>query len=616
MDVGKVLEAAGLTNPQVRVFVGHWARHTGAAAVEVVAAGDDARLSAEALAAGEIRRVVGGRWFARSHRKDTVRSEERTFVATGDPADQGMHNNWLPVGQAQAAVEDRMRGASTGRTMYVVPYLLGPPGSPLQGWAAGVQLTDSRLVALQLIRLARVGAQHVNQLADPGGFVRAVHVTGDLDRLGQGSAADRRWLVTVPERRTILHFGSAHGDNAVLCRVAHGLRLACWDGWRSGRFLAESFMLVRITDKATGRRYHVCGGFPSGSGKTDLAMMQVPAELSGRWQVDFYGDDIAWLWVDEQGRLRAVNPEFGVFGVARDTNWTTNPAAMEAIGPCTGTLFTDVAHNEFVQAVWWEGRTFRPPTNTTGWRDWTGRLVSTRPPQWTDLNWAHSDSRFTTRVGNVPNLAADFADPAGVPIDAIVLGGRTGDREPLIRAISDPAEGIYDGLCLGSQAAFGPEGCLRYDPMAMRAYLSYPEADYAAHWLRIIGAAREKPIFAHVNWFARDAEGRFLWPGYRDDLRPLLWLLALRNGEVTGRQTPVGIVPTPDELDLTGLQLSPGDLEALLTVDMSRWQQEMTHRRRHLEQFAGLPEAIWAAHHRVAAALDAAAPAESDRAPR
>jgi phosphoenolpyruvate carboxykinase (GTP) len=615
VDVGAVLDAAGLKNPHVREHVEHWAWYTGAAAVEVVQTGDDARLLGEALAAGEIRPAGKGRYYARSHRKDTARSEERTFVASGDLADKGVYNNWRPAGQVQALVEERMRGASVGRTMYVIPYLMAPPGSPLERFAAGVELTDSRTVALHMIRMARVGAEHVNDLAQSNDFVRAVHVTGELDELGQGTAGDQRYFVTVGDRRTILHFGSSYGGNALLGKIAHGLRQASYDGWRSGVFLAEQFMLLGITDKLTGRKYHVCGGFPSASGKTNLAMMLAPDDLSDRWHVEFYGDDIAWLWVDEDGRLRAVNPEFGVFGVAKDTNGTTNPTAMEAVGPDTGVLFTNVAHNEFIHEVWWEGRTPTPPADSTGWRDWTGELIAERPAERTGEPWAHPNSRFTTTLANVPNIATDFADPQGVPIDAIIFGGRTRDREPLIRAITDIAEGVYDGLTLGAEATFaaeGVEGQLRYDPMSMRPFLSYPEADYAAHWLKIIGKARHKPIFAHVNWFARGADGHFLWPGYRDNLRPLLWLLALRNGEVTGRQTPVGIVPTAEELDLAGVELRPGDLDRLLSIDVERWRQEMGHRQTHLEQFAGLPEQIWAAHRRVAAALDAATP---DQAP-
>jgi phosphoenolpyruvate carboxykinase (GTP) len=476
VDVGAVLDAAGLKNPYMREFVELWAWHTGAAAVEVVEAADDPRLLAEGAATGEVRPAGQGRWYTRSHRKDTAGAEQRTFVASGDLRDKGVYNNWHPAGQVQSAVTDRMRGACAGRTMYVIPYLMAPPGCRLEPWAIGVQLTDSRIVALHMIRMARVGVAQVNNLIHPNSFVRAVHMSGDLDNLGQGTPADGRCFVTVADRRTILHFGSAHGDNALLCRAAHALRLGSYDGRRSGRFLAEQFMLIGITDRYTGRRYHVCGGFASNSGRTGRAMLLAPEQLSGRWQVDFYGDAITWLWVDKYGRLRAVNPESGVYGVVRDINGTTNPSAMEALGPDTGVLFTDVAHNEFINQVWWEGRTPRPPGDTTGWRDWTGRHVAARPAGW---NWAHPNSRFTTALANVPNLAADHADPEGVAVDAIIFSGGSHDREPLIRAITDVAEGVYDGLALGAEAsspADGPAGAMRYDPMAMRSFMSYSEA--------------------------------------------------------------------------------------------------------------------------------------------
>jgi phosphoenolpyruvate carboxykinase (GTP) len=369
-------------------------------------------------------------------------------------------------------------------------------------------------------------------------------------------------------------------------------------------------MLLGITDKQTGRKYHICGGMPSASGKTNLAMTLAPDALGDRYRVDFYGDDIAWLQVDpEDGRIYAINPEFGVFGVAKDTNEATNPTAVDAIAPGTGTIFTNVAYNPDTADVWWEGKTKQPPADVTGWRDWKGELVSERPDGEKDAPWAHPNSRFTTTLANVPNIAPDFDTPKGVPIDAIIFGGRTRDREPLVRAITDLAEGVYDGLTLGAEATFaaeGTEGVLRYDPMSMRPFMAYSEGAYAAHWLKVIGAATEQPLFAHVNWFQRDPEdGHFLWPGYRDNLRPLLWLMQLKNGEVTGTQTPVGIVPTAEELDLRGMDLPAGDLERVLTIDTARWRQEMTHREEHLSQFAGLPEEIWAAHRRVAAALDA-----------
>jgi phosphoenolpyruvate carboxykinase (GTP) len=507
-------------------------------------------------------------------------------------------------------LEERMRGASAGKTMYVIPYLMAPPGSPLEAFAAGVELTDSRTVVLHMIRMARVGVRYVNELADPDSFVRAVHVTGDLEDLGQGTADDQRYFVTVADERTILHYGSSYGGNALLGKIAHGLRQAAYDGWNSGQFLAEQFMLLGIHDQETGRIYHICGGFPSASGKTNLAMMLAPDALGERYRVDFYGDDIAWLRVDpEDGRIYAMNPEFGVFGVAKDTNETTNPTAVTAIGPGTGTIFTNVAYNADTEDVWWEGKTPEPPADPTGWRDWSGELISERDESRKGDPWAHPNSRFTTTLANVPNVSADFEDPKGVPIDAIIFGGRTSDREPLVRAITDLAEGVYDGLTLGAEATYaaeGVEGQLRYDPMSMRPFMAYPEGAYAAHWLKIIGAATEPPLFAHVNWFQRDPEDRhFLWPGYRDNLRPLLWLMQLKAGEVTGNKTPVGIIPTKEELDLVGVDVRPDDLDKILTIDVARWRQEMAHREEHLSKFADLPEEIWEAHRRVSAALDA-----------
>src|SRR3954464_15091967 len=604
------MDKAGLRNEHVRDYVREWFALTGADRIEVINASDDARLLREALDAGEIFPAGAGRYSARSHPKDTARSEERAVVATDDPADKGVYNNWRPASEMRPLLEERMRGASAGKTMYVVPYLMAPPGSPLEAFAAGVELTDCRPVVLHMIRMARVGVAYINELADQDSFVRAVHVTGDLENLGQGTPEDQRWFVTVADERTILHYGSSYGGNALLGKIAHGLRQATYDGWASGAFLAEQFMLLGITDKETGRTYHICGGFPSASGKTNLAMMLAPDALGDRYQVHFYGDDIAWLWVDpEDGRVRAINPEFGAFGVAKDTNEITNPTAVEAIAEGTGTIFTNVAYNEQTQEVWWEGRTPEPPADVTGWLDWTGQLISERPESRKAEPWAHPNSRFTTTLANVPNIAPDYENPKGVPRASIIFGGRTRDREPLIRAIADLAEGVYDGLSLGAEATFAAmrlAGVLQHQLMSMRPFMAYPEGVYAAHWLKVIGAATERPIFAHVNWFQRDpGDGHFLWPGYRDNLRALLWLARLRDGDVSGTRTPVGIVPTKEELELEGIDLQPGDLEKILTIDTDRWRQEMVHREEHLRLFPGLPEQIWEAHHRVTAALDA-----------
>ena len=607
-DVEAVLDAAGLKNEAVREYVAHWAGITGADRIEVVSSSDDARLIQEALEAGEIQPAGEGRYYSRSYHKDTARSEERTIVATNNPEDKGVYNNWRPAAEMKDKLTELMRGQSKGKTMYVIPYLMSPPGSPLEEFAAGVELTDNRTVVLHMIRMARVGIDLINNLANPDSFVRAVHVTGDLENLGQGTPDDQRYFVTVADERTILHFGSSYGGNALLGKIAHGLRQAAYDGWASKRFLSEQFMLIGIEDKETGKKWHICGGFPSASGKTNLAMMLAPDALGDRYYVSFYGDDIAWLWVGDDGKLYAMNPENGVFGVAKDTNENTNPTALASIEEGTEVLFTNVAYNDETHEVWWEGKTKQPPADVEGWRDWKGTLISERGEDEKDAPWAHPNSRFTTTLANVPNVAEDFEDPKGVPVDGIIFGGRTRDREPLIRAITDLAEGVYDGLTLGAEATFaaeGVEGQLRYDPMSMRPFLSYDEGDYAEHWMRIVGAAKEQPIFAHVNWFQKDPEdGHFLWPGYRDNLRPLLWLMQLKEGEVTGRQTAVGIIPTEEELGLEGCAVQPDDLETILSIDVERWKQEMEFREGHLKQFERLPKEIWEAHERVARALD------------
>src|ERR1700758_3790032 len=598
IDVDDVLESAQLKNEKVREYVRYWAGITGPDNIEVVSGADDARLIQESLDAGEIVPAGEGVYYARSYYKDTARSEERTIVATSNPADKGIYNNWYLAAEMKAKLTGLMRGASAGKTMYVIPYLMSAPGSPLEKYAAGVELTDNRSVVLHMNRMARVGVEHLNNLADQDSFVRAVHVTGDLENLGRGTPEDERYFVTVADERTILHFGSSYGGNALLGKIAHGLRQAAYDGWTSGKFLAEQFMLLGITDKVTGKKWHIAGGFPSASGKTNLAMTLSPDALGDRYYVDFYGDDIAWMWVGEDGRLYGMNPEFGVFGVAKDTNESTNPTAIDAIAPGTRAIFTNVAYNEKTNEVWWEGRTANPPEDLGGWLDWKGNPIAGRSEVEQNDPWAHPNSRFTTTLANVPNIASDYAKPQGVPIDGIIFGGRTRDREPLIRAIRDVAEGVYDGLTLGAEATFaadGLDGQLRYDPMSMRPFMSYPEGPYAAHWLSIIGQCTNKPIFAHVNWFQRSPDdGHFLWPGYRDNLRALLWLMQLRDGEVSGVKSPVGILPAKDELNTDGLEIDPADLDKLLTIDVARWKQEIGFRQADLGKFAGLPEVLWA----------------------
>ena len=402
--IDHTLNAAGITVQAIREFVQEWATITTPARVEVVSAADDARLIQEALDAGELLRAGEGRYYVRSHVNDTARSEARTVVATSNPSDRGVYNNWHPADEVTATLRERMRASSAGKTMYVVPYLMAVPGTPLAPFAAGVQLTDDRTVVLHMIRIARVGLHLFDDLDDPDFFVRGVHVTGDLDTLNQGTPEDQRLFATIADQRTILHYGSAYGGNALLGKIAHALRLASYDGWVSGRFLAEQFLLLGIVDTYTGRTYHVCGGFPSASGKTNLAMTLPPDALGDRYRVEFYGDDIAWLWAGDDGRLYGMNPENGIFGVAKDTNETTNPAAVDAMGPGSGAIFTNVARHDLTGEVWWEGKTPEPPTQIEGWRDWAGHLITDRAERTRNDPWAHPNSRFATALTNIPTL--------------------------------------------------------------------------------------------------------------------------------------------------------------------------------------------------------------------
>lgn len=588
-----------------------WAEITNPEKIELVSAADDARLLEEAIAAGEMLRAGKGRYYSRSHPKDTARTEERTFVATADEADRGRYNNWRHSSEVKPLLTSRMRGASAGKTMYVVPYLMAPPGTPLANFALGVELTDDRNVVLQMIRMARVGIEHFDGVSDQDFFVRGVHVTGDLTALQQGTDADERMFVTVADERTILHFGSAYGGNALLGKIAHGLRQASYDGYASGKFLAEQFLLLGIHDRETGVTTHVCGGFPSASGKTNLAMTLPPNGLGDRYRVDFYGDDIAWMWVDDEGKLRAINPENGAFGVAKDTNEGSNPTAMAAIAEGSGTIFTNTAYNEVTGEVWWEGLTPEPPADPAGWLDWTGAKITDRTAEQQNEPWAHPNSRFTIPLERIPNLAEDVSKPEGVVVDAIIFGGRTRDREPLIRAIDNLVDGVYDGLTLGAEATFaadGLDGQLRYDPMSMCPFFSYSESRYAEHWLKVLGQLKEMPMFAHVNWFQREPEtGRYLWPGFRENLRALNWLTQYRDGKVKGRKTPIGVLPLVEELDFTGLEIDAADLDKLLRVDVERWLQETDHRAEHLRELPDMPREIWDAHEALVEALRAEA---------
>ncbi len=611
VEVEKALDEAGLTNPHVREYVARWAEVTEPDRIEVVGAEDDARLIQEALDAGELLPAGEGLYYSRSYHKDTARSEERTIVATSQESHKGVYNNWRHAGEMEEIQLERMRGASRGKTMYVIPYLMAPPGSPLEKYAAGIELTDCRPVVLHMIRMARVGMKYIDNLEDPNSFVRAVHVTGDLPNLGQGTPEDQRYFVTVADQRTILHFGSSYGGNALLGKIAHGLRQACYDGWASGEFLAEQFMLLGIVDKQTGKRYHICGGFPSASGKTNLAMTLAPEALGDRYTVEFYGDDIAWLWVNpDDGRVYGMNPENGVFGVAKDTNEKTNPTALESIKPGTGAIFTNVAYNDETHEVWWEGKTKQPPSDLDRLAGLEGqpdlragprrRLAVGAPEQPVHH---HAGQRPERREGlRGPGRRPDRRDHLRRPHER---PGAAGPGDPR------PRRGRLRRAHAGRRGDLRRRG--RGRPAALR-----PDVDAAVHGVQR-GRLRAALAGDHrLGDQPADLRARQLVPA-RPRGRPLPagratgrtsgrccgWPSSRTGRSPVARRRSASCRPGTSS-DLDGLDIDDEDLDIVLTIDVERWCQEMGFREAHLKQFENLPEEIWEAHRRVEAALEAA----------
>ena len=609
-DLEAVLDEAGLTNPRVREFVKEYAELTGAERVEVVNASDDARLLEEAVAAGELQRAGEGRYYSRSYYKDTARSEERTIVATNDEKDRGVYNNWRPASEMKPMLHERMRGASEGKTMYVIPYLMAPAGNALAPWAAGVELTDTRTVVLHMIRMARVGVQFVNDLEDPDSFVRAVHVTGDLEHLGQGTPDDQRYFVTVADERTILHFGSSYGGNALLGKIAHGLRQGAYDGWASKKFLAEQYMLIGIHDKETGRTYHVCGGFPSASGKTNLAMMAAPDALGDRYHVSFYGDDIAWLWVDEEtGRLMGMNPEYGVFGVAKDTNEKTNPNALASIDEGTQAIFTNVAYNPTTGEVWWEGKT----PEAADRRQRLARLdrrAARGPqgqrhrglgaPQQPLHHHARQRAQHRARLRR-SRRRADRRDHLRRPHPR-PRAADPGDHRPRRGRLRRP-----HARRRGDLRRRG-----RRRPAALR-----PDVQPAVHGLRRGRLRPALPRHRRGGLGPADLRPRQLVPeGPRRRPLPVARLprqpapAAVAAPAAATARSRDGVRPSAScrprrSSTSPGMDVPAADLERILSIDHERWQQEMGFREEHLSQFDRMPEEIWEAHRRVAADLDA-----------
>ena len=512
-------------------------------------------------------------YLHRSDPDDVARVEHLTFVCTSRPEDAGPNNNWMDPEEARALMKGLFAGCMEGRTLYVVPYCMGPVDSPFS--RCGVELTDSPYVVVNMRLMTRMGSEALARIERDGHFVKGLHSTGDLN-------PDRRYIMHFPEDLSIQSFGSGYGGNALLGKKCHALRIASYQARQEG-WLAEHMLIVGIQNPAGEVRY-LAAAFPSACGKTNMAMLIPPKPYrDAGWKVWTLGDDIAWLHPGDDGRLYAINPEAGFFGVAPGTSRSTNPNALDMLND--GAIFTNVAVTDDNQP-WWEGLDDRTPA-----LDWRGREYDPK-----NGPAAHPNSRFTTSIKACPSYSEDAENPRGVPIDAIIFGGRRAQLAPLVLQARDWEHGVLVGAAMASEttaAAAGQVGVVRRDPMAMKPFGGYHFGDYWQHWLDIGQRLSQPPAIFQVNWFRRDEGGRFLWPGFGDNLRVLEWILARCAGQSDAAETPVGYVPLPDAIDLCGLDQSP-DMAALLDFDADGWREELSEMAGFFQQFEPrVPEALY-----------------------
>ncbi|HLK71296.1 MAG TPA: phosphoenolpyruvate carboxykinase (GTP) [Steroidobacteraceae bacterium] len=532
------------------------------------------RLRSELVNKGGLRqlnqRTFPGCYLARSAPSDVARVEHLTYICTREQADAGPNNHWMAPAEAKAKMEGLFRGCMRGRTLYVVPYCMGPLDSPYA--RCGVEITDSAYVVLNMAIMTRMGREALERIATDGVFVRGVHSIGELD-------PERRFIMHFPEELLIQSYGSGYGGNALLGKKCHALRIASWQARDEG-WLAEHMLLVGLTSPR-GEVHYVAAAFPSACGKTNLSMLIPPDSMPG-WKVETIGDDIAWLQVGEDGRLYAINPESGYFGVAPGTNAKTNRNAYETIRH--DTIFTNVALTAD-QEPWWEGREGRPVI------DWQGR-----PYDPANGPAAHPNARFTVAASQNPIYSKMSDAPQGVPISAIVFGGRRRSLAPLVYEARSWQHGVLVGASVASEttaAATGQVGVVRRDPMAMKPFCGYNFGDYWGHWLRVGAKLSHPPRIFHVNWFRQNAAGKFLWPGFGENLRVLAWMLERCENRVQALDTPIGYMPRPGDLDTRGMELAPDALEELEAVPAEAWRQEMREIRQYLQGFGNrLPAAL------------------------